>query len=100
MHELNYFFRCQIAVPCLLAITATGVSGSLSCTRFLCGFIFYIFETNISIIYSGFVNMRLLYDIGIRLYAVLLHLLSPFHTKARLWVQGRKGLFKHIEQTI
>ena len=44
--------------------------------------------------------MRLLYDIGIRLYAVLLHLLSPFHTKARLWVQGRKGLFKHIEQTI
>lgn len=44
--------------------------------------------------------MRLLYDFGISLYTLLLHLLSPFHAKAKLWVQGRKNLFARIEQTI
>lgn len=44
--------------------------------------------------------MRLLYDLGIPLYTFLLRVLSPFHAKARLWVQGRKKLFEHIEQTI
>ncbi|PRD54048.1 3-deoxy-D-manno-octulosonic acid transferase [Sphingobacterium gobiense] len=44
--------------------------------------------------------MRLLYDIGIGLYTVLLRLISPFHRKARLWVDGRKRVFDHIEQTI
>lgn len=44
--------------------------------------------------------MRLLYDIGIGLYTILLSLLSPFHKKARLWVNGRKRLFDRIEQSI
>ncbi|MBD1433115.1 3-deoxy-D-manno-octulosonic acid transferase [Sphingobacterium sp. DN00404] len=44
--------------------------------------------------------MRLLYDIGIGLYTLLLHLISPFHRKARLWVEGRKRLFRYIEQTV
>lgn len=44
--------------------------------------------------------MRLLYDIGIGLYSILLHLISPFHKKARLWVGGRKRLFHRIGQTI
>jgi len=44
--------------------------------------------------------MRLLYDIGIGLYTLLLHIISPFHRKARLWVEGRKRLFSHIEQTV
>ncbi|MBD1424494.1 3-deoxy-D-manno-octulosonic acid transferase [Sphingobacterium arenae] len=44
--------------------------------------------------------MRVLYDIGIVLYTVLLRLVSPFHPKARLWVEGRKHLFEHIEQTM
>ncbi|MCY4780965.1 3-deoxy-D-manno-octulosonic acid transferase [Sphingobacterium sp. UT-1RO-CII-1] len=44
--------------------------------------------------------MRVLYDIGIGLYTLILRLISPFHTKARLWVKGRRGLFDEIEQTI
>ncbi|TYR37891.1 3-deoxy-D-manno-octulosonic acid transferase [Sphingobacterium phlebotomi] len=44
--------------------------------------------------------MRLLYDIGIGLYTILLRLISPFHRKARLWVEGRKELFGSIKQTI
>ena len=44
--------------------------------------------------------MRLLYDLGIRLYGLLLRALSPFHPKAKLWVQGRKGILQHIGQTV
>ena len=44
--------------------------------------------------------MRLLYDLGISLYSLLLRLISPFHPKAKLWVQGRKDLFQYMEQTI
>src|SRR5690606_8928720 len=44
--------------------------------------------------------MRLLYDIGIGLYTILLRLISPFHRKAGLWVGGRKRVFDRIEQTI
>lgn len=44
--------------------------------------------------------MRLLYDIGISLYSILLYLIAPFHKKARLWVDGRKGLFDHMERTV
>jgi len=44
--------------------------------------------------------MRFLYDIGITFYTVLLRLISPFHPKARLWVEGRKDLFEQMEQTI
>ncbi|MEJ5055181.1 glycosyltransferase N-terminal domain-containing protein [Sphingobacterium sp. MYb382] len=44
--------------------------------------------------------MELLYNLGIGLYSLILRLISPFHSKARLWVQGRKGLFVTIEQTV
>lgn len=44
--------------------------------------------------------MRLLYDLGILLYGALLRILSPFHAKARSWVEGRKDLLNRIEQTI
>ncbi|TDQ75921.1 3-deoxy-D-manno-octulosonic acid transferase [Sphingobacterium yanglingense] len=44
--------------------------------------------------------MRLLYDLGIWFYGMLLRGLSVFHRKARLWVDGRKGGVGAIEQTI
>jgi hypothetical protein len=44
--------------------------------------------------------MRLLYDLGIRLYFLLILVVSPFHRKARLWIRGRRGLLKKIEKTI
>jgi len=44
--------------------------------------------------------MRLLYALGIRLYGLLLRILAPFHAKAKLWVEGRKGLMQHIKQSV
>ena len=44
--------------------------------------------------------MRLLYDLGIRLYYLLILLVSLFNKKARQWIRGRKGLMKKIETTI
>lgn len=44
--------------------------------------------------------MRLLYDLGINLYRLLLHILAPFHAKARLWVQGRKNIFAKLQQAL
>ena len=44
--------------------------------------------------------MRLIYDLGIWLYGVLLRLISPFYPKAKLWVDGRKDILKHINQTV
>jgi 3-deoxy-D-manno-octulosonic-acid transferase len=35
--------------------------------------------------------MRLLYDIGIRLYYAIAWLISPWNRKARLWIKGRRG---------
>lgn len=44
--------------------------------------------------------MRLLYDVGIWFYGLILRLISPFHPKAKLWVEGRKNLLCRIEQTV
>ncbi|MCA5004205.1 3-deoxy-D-manno-octulosonic acid transferase [Sphingobacterium bovistauri] len=44
--------------------------------------------------------MRLLYDLGIWLYGIVLHLISPFHPKAKLWTNGRKDILKRISQTV
>ncbi|MGV6945659.1 3-deoxy-D-manno-octulosonic acid transferase [Sphingobacterium kyonggiense] len=44
--------------------------------------------------------MRFLYQLSIFLYGLLLRLIAPFHPKAKLWVAGRKGLLKRIEQTV
>lgn len=44
--------------------------------------------------------MRLVYDLGILLYGAILRVIAPFHGKAKRWVDGRKNLLQHIEQTI
>lgn len=44
--------------------------------------------------------MRFLYDLGIWFYGIILRIISPFHPKAKLWVEGRKNLLNRIEQTI
>lgn len=44
--------------------------------------------------------MRALYDVGIWLYGVLLTIISPFHPKAKLWVEGRKNILNVIGQTV
>lgn len=44
--------------------------------------------------------MRLLYDLGIRLYGLLLRIISPFNPKAKLWVEGRKDILNRINQTV
>lgn len=41
-----------------------------------------------------------LYNLGIYLYKVLIRLLSPWHSKARMWRDGRKNLFERMAQTI
>lgn len=40
--------------------------------------------------------MRFLYETGIRLYALMLRVASPFHAKARDWVEGRGHLWKAL----
>ena len=44
--------------------------------------------------------MRLIYDLGIRLYYLLILLAFAFNVKARQWIRGRKGLMKKIKSTI
>ena len=44
--------------------------------------------------------MLLLYNIGIRLYYLFILFASLFNKKARLWISGRKGLFKQIAAVI
>jgi 3-deoxy-D-manno-octulosonic-acid transferase len=44
--------------------------------------------------------MRLIYDLGIRLYGLLILLVSPVNAKAGQWVRGRKGLMKRLKSTI
>lgn len=44
--------------------------------------------------------MRFLYDLGISIYSLLIWILAPFNAKAKLLVNGRKGLLKQIEQTV
>ncbi|SET30500.1 3-deoxy-D-manno-octulosonic acid transferase [Hymenobacter actinosclerus] len=41
--------------------------------------------------------MRLLYSFGLRLYALLLRLLSPLVPKAAAWTAGRRGLLGRIQ---
>ncbi len=44
--------------------------------------------------------MRILYDLGIRLYYLLILVVSPFNIKARQWIRGRKGLIDKIAGAI
>lgn len=42
--------------------------------------------------------MRLIYNIGIGLYALLAWIISPWNKKAKLWVQGRKSWLEGLQQ--
>ncbi|MCC2545088.1 3-deoxy-D-manno-octulosonic acid transferase [Hymenobacter sp. BT175] len=44
--------------------------------------------------------MLFLYNIGVRLYALLLQLVAPFVPKARQWADGRRNLLTHIRQEL
>ncbi|GGF10133.1 3-deoxy-D-manno-octulosonic acid transferase [Hymenobacter cavernae] len=44
--------------------------------------------------------MLLLYNIALRLYALLLQVVAPFNPKAAQWVAGRRGLLVHIQATL
>ncbi|HEC44442.1 MAG TPA: 3-deoxy-D-manno-octulosonic acid transferase [Bacteroides sp.] len=44
--------------------------------------------------------MRLAYDLGIRIYYLLILLVSPFNEKAKLWIKGRKGLLHRIAEEV
>ena len=44
--------------------------------------------------------MEFLYNISIQLYSVLIHIASPFNSKAKLWVEGRKNIFQKIKSEL
>ncbi|HET6244801.1 MAG: 3-deoxy-D-manno-octulosonic acid transferase [Bacteroidetes bacterium] len=44
--------------------------------------------------------MLFLYTIGIQVFYYLIRISSLFNSKAKKWVQGRKGLFNHLEKSI
>jgi 3-deoxy-D-manno-octulosonic-acid transferase len=44
--------------------------------------------------------MLFLYNIGIFLYGLIVRLIAPFNSKAKLFVNGRKDIFNQIEQRI
>jgi len=45
-------------------------------------------------------SMSLFYNIGIKLYVLLIHLASLFNAKAKSWVDGRKNIFESIKQKV
>jgi 3-deoxy-D-manno-octulosonic-acid transferase len=44
--------------------------------------------------------MNLIYQLGIRLYAIAAALSAPFNEKARLWYSGRKNVFRYLSVNI
>ena len=44
--------------------------------------------------------MRLIYDLGIRIYYLAILLSSPFNPKAKRWMRGRRGLLKSIAEKV
>ncbi len=44
--------------------------------------------------------MKLLYNIGMLLYWLAIHIAAPFHGKAAKWVKGRRELFSQLEQVL
>jgi 3-deoxy-D-manno-octulosonic-acid transferase len=44
--------------------------------------------------------MLFIYDVGIRLYTILIVLFSLKNKKAQFWIKGRKGLFELIEKSL
>lgn len=44
--------------------------------------------------------MRLLYDIGIRIYWLVAIIITPWNRKAKLWVRGRKNWYEKLKSTL
>ena len=44
--------------------------------------------------------MTLLYNIGIRIYWLMAMIISPWNRKAKLWLKGRRGWYKKLEDAI
>ena len=44
--------------------------------------------------------MKILYNTGIFIYTVLVHILALFNSKASLWVKGRKGWQARLTEKI
>lgn len=44
--------------------------------------------------------MAFLYDIAIRIYYLVILIVSPFNPKARLWLKGRRHLFEQLQAEI
>ncbi len=44
--------------------------------------------------------MRLIYDLGIRMYVLLILAASIFNPKARQWIRGRRGQFRRMEREV
>lgn len=44
--------------------------------------------------------MKFIYNLGVKLYVLLIWLVSPFNSKAKLWVDGRKAIFKRISEAV
>ncbi len=41
---------------------------------------------------------EILYNTSLRIYTILLWIISPFHRKAKLWIEGRKNIFIRLEK--
>ena len=41
-----------------------------------------------------------LYNLGLTLYVRAIRLVAPRHPKARLWIEGRKDLFRRMREAI
>lgn len=44
--------------------------------------------------------MVIIYSLVIRFYAFLIKIVAPFNSKAKLWINGRKNIFKNIEKQL
>jgi 3-deoxy-D-manno-octulosonic-acid transferase len=44
--------------------------------------------------------MLLIYSLSLRIYALVIRLVAPFHPKAKLWLKGRKNTLRRVRETI
>jgi len=44
--------------------------------------------------------MRFLYDLGVLAMVAGMRIAAMFNTKARLWVRGRRGIFRRMERAV
>ena len=44
--------------------------------------------------------MSIIYNISIWFYAIAIHISALFNPKAKLWIEGRKDIFKNIERLL